>query len=140
VTATPVEVGDWTKQAKSFSPTMSAEVAAPAETALDAVAAGLASQGYKIKDRTAEGFRASHRRLVRGLLGLATANDADILDRTLLVVGAAPAGGGSLLTISVKSGGQHRQGIRRGAAGLTAAFQELQRRGVGVTATPWQKR
>jgi hypothetical protein len=121
---------------------MAAEVAAPSATALDALAAGLASQGYRIKDRTPAGFRASYRRLVRGLLGLATANDADILDRTLLCVAAGPAGPAgqeTRVTISVKGGGQHRGGIRRGAAGLTAAFQDLQRRGIGVTATPWQK-
>src|SRR5205085_2599171 len=79
VTAAPVEVADWTKEAKSFRPTMTAEVGAPPETALAAMAAGLSSQGYRIKDRTDTGFRASHRKLVQGILGLLTASDADII-------------------------------------------------------------
>lgn len=139
MTAGPVEVADWTKQARSFRPTMTAEVGAPPEAALEALAAGLAAEGYRVKDRTASGFRASHRRLVRGILGLVTANDADILDRTLLAVSALPDAGRCRITVSVQAGGQHSGGIRRGTAGLTAGFQELQRGGVAVTAGPWQK-
>jgi hypothetical protein len=137
--ATPVEVGDWTKEAKSFSPTMTADVGAAAEPALEAVAAGLSAEGYRIKDRTSTGFRASHRKLIQGILGLVTGNDADILDRTLLSVTAAAAGSGTVLTISVEGGGQHSAGIRCGTAGLTAGLQDLQRRGVSVATTPWRK-
>jgi hypothetical protein len=139
VTAGPIEVGDWTKQAKSFTPTMTADVGAPAEAALEAVAAGLSAQGYRIRDETGTGFRASHRKVIQGILGLVTANDADILDRTLLAVSAAPAGSGTRLTISVVGGGNHGAGIKRGTAGLTAGLQDLQRRGVVVTTTPWRR-
>jgi hypothetical protein len=139
VTAAPVEVQDWTKQAKSFKPSMTADVLAPPEVALDAVGAGLSSQGFRIKDRTTAGFRASHRQVVWGVLGLVTGNDADILDRTLLSVDASPTPQGTQLTITVAGGGEHRAGRKRGQAGLTAGLQDLQRRGVEVTATPWQR-
>jgi hypothetical protein len=136
---TPVEVQDWTKQAKSFRPTMTVDVGAPVQAALDAVAAGLRSQGFRIKDATPAGFRASYRELIWGLLGLVTATDADILDRTLLAVAASPTPDGALLSISVAGGGGHRAGRKRGTSGLTAALQDLQRRGFPVAATPWQR-
>ena len=139
MTTAPVEVQEWTKEAKSFSPTMTADVLTSPDAALDSIATGLASQGFRIKDRTATGFRATHRMVVQGILGLVTGNDADILDRTLLVVEAAPTAQGTRLTISVAGGGEHRAGRKRGPAGLTVGLQELQRRGVGVTATPWQR-
>lgn len=140
MTAVPVEVADWTKEAKSFRPTMTAEVGAPPETALAAMAAGLSSQGYRIKDRTDTGFRASHRKLIQGILGLLTASDADIIERTLLGVTATSAGPGTRLTVSVLGGGQLGAGIRRGTAGLSTGLQDLQRRGFPVVASPWQKR
>jgi hypothetical protein len=136
---TAVEVQDWTKEANSFSPTMTVEVGAPVQAALDAVAAGLASQGFRIKDATPTGFRASYRELLGGLLGLVTATDADILDRTLLTVAASPVPDGAHLSISVAGGGQHRAGRKRGRSGLTAGLQDLQRRGFAVAATPWQR-
>ena len=134
-----LEVQDWTKEAKSFSPIMTVDVAAPPQAALDAVAAGLGSQGFRIKDATATGFRASYRELIGGLLGLVTATDADILNRTLLTVAATPIPDGAHLTISVAGGGQHRSGRKRGRSGLTAGLQDLQRRGVTVTMTPWRR-
>jgi hypothetical protein len=139
VSTGPVEVPDWTKQAKAFEPDMTATVAADAATALGAVAAGLESQGYRLKDRTATGFRATQRDLIGGALGIITLNDFDILEHTTIAVTAAPAAGGTLLTISVQAGGQRRSGRRRGQSGLTAGLQELQRRGIGVTTTPWRK-
>lgn len=139
MTAAPVEVEDWTKQGKSFEPAMTATVGAGPGDALDAIAAGLESQGYKVKDRTAAGFTASHRKLVSGILGLATGTHGDLLDRTLLEVTTSPADGGTLVTIAVKGGGEHRAGRKGGASGLTAALQDLQRRGVPVTTTPWAK-
>ena len=139
MTAAPVEVQDWTKEAKSFKPSMTADVQASPEAALESIAAGLTSQGFRIKDRTPTGFRASHRQVISGILGLVTGNDADILDRTLLAVEAAPAGQGTRLTISVAGGGEHRAGRKRGPAGLTAGLQDLQRRGFAVTTTPWQR-
>jgi hypothetical protein len=135
----PVEVQDWTKEAKSFEPSMTADVLSSPTLALDSIAAGLTSQGFRIKDRTPTGFRASHRQLVGGILGLVTASDADILDRTLLVIEASPAGDSTRLTISVAGGGQHRAGRKRGPAGLTVGLQELQRRGIAVTTTAWQR-
>jgi hypothetical protein len=139
VTSAPVEVQDWTKEAKSFKPSMTAEVATSPETALESIATGLDAQGFRIKDRTPTGFRASHRKVVQGILGLVTGNDADILDRTLLVIEASPAAQGTRLTISVAGGGEHRAGRTRGRAGLTTGLQELQRRGVAVTTTGWQR-
>jgi hypothetical protein len=135
----PVEVQDWNKQAKSFKPSMTADVLTSPTAALESIAAGLASQGFRIKDQTPTGFRASHRQLVGGILGLVTASDADILDRTLLAVEASAAGQGTRLTITVAGGGEHRAGRKRGPAGLTAGLQELQRRGIVVSATPWQR-
>jgi hypothetical protein len=134
-----VEVQDWTKEAKSFSPTMTVDVDAPAQTALDALAAGLTSQGFRVKDATPTGFRASYRELIGGLLGLVTASDFDILNRTLLTVAASPTTEGVRLVISVAGGGQHRAGRNRGTSGLTAGLQDLQRRGFGLAATPWQR-
>jgi len=139
VTTAPVEVQDWTKEAKSFKPSMTADVQTSPEAALDSIAAGLTAQGFRIKDRTPTGFRASHRKVVQGILGLVTGNDADILDRTLLAVDATPVGHGTRLTISVAGGGEHRAGRKRGPAGLTAGLQDLQRRGIPVTTTPWRK-
>lgn len=139
MTTAPVEVRDWTKEAKSFTPSMTADVQASPQAALDSVAAGLTSQGFRIKDRTPTGFRASHRQVISGILGLVTGNDADILDRTLLAVEATPADHGTRLTIAVAGGGEHRAGRKRGPAGLTAGLQDLQRRGIAVTATAWQR-
>ena len=139
MSAQPIEVADWTKEAKAFEPDMTATVGADAATALDALAAGLDSQGYKVKDRTATGFEATQRDLVRGALGVLTLSDFDILEHTTVAVSAAPDAGGTLLTISVRAGGQRRSGRKRGQSGLTAGLQELQRRGVAVTTTPWRK-
>jgi len=139
VTDVPIEVQDWTKEAKSFKPSMTADVLTSPADALGSVAAGLTSQGFRVKERTPTGFRASHRQLVRGILGLATASDADILDRTLLAVEASPAGQGTRLTITVAGGGEHSAGRKRGRAGLTVGLQELQRRGIAVTTTAWQR-
>ncbi len=137
---TPVEVSDWTKEARSFSPAMTATVGTPAAAALDAIAAGLSSQGFRVTDRVATGFRASYRELLGGILGLVTAADAGILDRTLLAVDASTTpDGGTLLTISVAGGGQHRAGRKRGQSGLTAGLQDLQRRGIAVSTTPWTR-
>jgi hypothetical protein len=139
VTHAPAEVQDWTKEARSFNPSMTADVLAAAEVALDAMAAGLAAHRFRIKDRTTTGFHASHRQLLSGILGLVTASDADILDRTLLTVGAAADGPGTRLTITVAGGGERRSGRKRGRAGLTAGLQDLQRRGIAITITAWQR-
>ena len=135
----PIEVADWTRAAKAFEPTMTAQVGAPAQVALDAVAAGLTAQGYTVKAATPAGFRASYRALLSGILGLVATTDANILDRTLISVTAASSGDGTLLTISVDRGGQHRAGRTRGRAGLTTGLQDLQRRGVPVAVTQWRK-
>jgi hypothetical protein len=140
VSSTPIEVADWSKEAKSFRPRMTADVAAPADAALELVARALEAQGFRIKDRTAAGFRASYRDLVGGVLGVVTASDFDIVNSTQLSVAATPADDQrTVLTISVLKGGVDRAGRRRGREALTAAFQEAQRRGVAVTTTPWQR-
>jgi hypothetical protein len=134
VTSTPIEVSDWL-EAKTFSPRMSATVGLPPGDALDLVAAALRDHGYKVKDRTDLGFRASWvDRWV--LLGIAVATDIDF-KRTRLAVTAAPAVAGSTLTIAVEKGGEHRAGRRKGRDALTAAFRDAQRRGIPVSTTPW---
>ena len=139
MSATPVEVVDWTKQAPTFTPTMTATIGAAPADALAAVEVGLATQGYRIKSRTGNGFVASHRKLVSGILGLVTATHGGLADRTLLAVAADPTAEGTRLTITVTGGGEHRGGRKGAAAGLTAAFQDLQRRGATVATTPWVK-
>jgi hypothetical protein len=134
VTSTPIEIPDWLT-ARSFRPRMTASVGLPVHEALALVAEALARHGYKVKDRTDSGFRASWvDRWV--LLGVAAATDIDV-KRTRLVVSAAPAGVGSTLTIAVEKGGEHRPGRRKGSEALTDAFQDAQRRGVPVSTTPW---
>ena len=135
---TPVEVADWTKEGQSFTPQMTATLTVPVPDALALVSHALTTQGFKVKDATAAGFRASWIDKW-GLLGLATITDVD-LKRTRLAVTAAPAAGGTTLTITVEKGGEHRAGRRKGRDALTAAFQDAQRRGVEVTTTPWAKR
>lgn len=136
----PVEVRDWIREAEVFEPTMTATVGTAPEEVLEALAAGLTSQGYKVKDRTATGFRASHRDVLRGVLGLVTANDGSILERTLILVSVAPGGpGATLATVTVDQGGERRSGRKAAVSGLNAALQDLQRRGVPVSTTPWVK-
>jgi hypothetical protein len=134
VTSTPIEVPDWLA-AKSFSPRMTATVALPARETLDLVATALGEHGYQVKERTDTGFRASWvDRWV--LLGIAAATDLDV-KRTRLAVSAAPAAGGTTLTIAVERGGEHRAGRRKGRKALTAALRSAQRRGIPVSTTPW---
>ena len=134
MTGPPIEVTDWL-EAKTFSPRMTATVGLPVPGALDLVATALGEHGYKVKERTDTGFRASWVD-TWVLLGIAAATDIDF-KRTRLSVTAAPATGGSTLTIAVEKGGEHRAGRRRGRAALTAAFRDAQRRGVPVSTTPW---
>ena len=134
MTSAPIEVPDWLA-AKSFTPRMTASVGLPVGDALALVADALADHGYKLKDRTDAGFRASWvDKWV--LLGIAAATDIDV-KRTRLAVTAVPAGAGSTLTIVVEKGGEHRAGRRRGREALTDAFQDAQRRGVAVSTTSW---
>ena len=136
MTSTPIEVADWL-DGKTFSPRMTATLGLPSADALGLVSGALTSQGFKIKDATATGFRASWRDLT-GWLGVAMADDWDF-KRTRLAVTAAPTAAGTTLTIAVEKGGEHRAGRRKGREALTAAFQDAQRRGVPVTTTPWEK-
>ena len=136
MTSAPIEVADWL-DGKTFSPRMTAMLALPAPDALALVSGALASQGFKIKDATAAGFRASWMDRT-GWLGVALATDWDF-KRTRLAVTASPADSGTLLSIAVEKGGEHRAGRRRGREALTAAFQDAQRRGIAVTTTPWEK-
>ncbi|WP_329705544.1 hypothetical protein [Nocardioides sp.] len=134
MTSVPIEVPDWLG-AKSFTPRMTASVGLPVSDALSLVADALVARGYKVKDRTGSGFRASWvDKWV--LLGIAAATDIDV-KRTRLAVSAVPSDGGSTLTIAVEKGGEHRAGRRRGREALTEAFQDAQRRGVPVSTTSW---
>jgi hypothetical protein len=136
VTNSPIEVTDWL-DGKTFSPRMTATVGLPSANALALVSSALTAQGFKIKDATATGFRASWMD-VTGWLGAAMATDWD-LKRTRLAVTASSSGAGTTLTIAVEKGGEHRAGRRRGREALTTAFQDAQRRGVPITTTPWEK-
>ena len=136
MTSAPIEITDWL-DGKTFSPRMTATLGLPSGDALALVSGALTSQGFKIKDATATGFRASWMDLT-GWLGVAMATDWDF-KRTRLAVTAAPSGAGTTLTIAVEKGGEHRAGRRKGREALTAAFQDAQRRGVPVTTTPWEK-
>jgi len=136
VTSAPIEVSDWL-DAKSFSPRMTATLGLPPADALALVSGALTAQGFKVKDVTTTGFRASWSDLT-GWLGVAMATDWDFR-RTRLAVTASPSGADTTLTIAVEKGGEHRPGRRKGREALTAAFQDAQRRGVRVTTTPWQK-
>jgi len=136
MTSVPIEVTDWL-DGKSFTPRMTATLGLPSSDALALVSGALTSQGFKIKDATPTGFRASWMDLT-GWLGVAMAADWDF-NRTRLAVTASPSGAGTTLTIAVEKGGEHRAGRRRGREALTTAFQDAQRRGVPVTTTPWEK-
>jgi hypothetical protein len=129
-----IEVQDWLT-GKSFSPRMTASVGLPAPDALALVADALAGHGYRVKDCTDTGFRASWVDR-RTLLGIAAATDIDF-KRTRLAVTAVPSAGGSTLTIAVEKGGEHRAGRRKGREALREAFRDAQRRGVHVSTTPW---
>ena len=134
MTSPPIEIDDWLA-ARSFSPSMTAEVGLPVGDALGLVAAALAAEGFDVKDRTPGGFRASWVDKW-ALLGIAAITDMDF-KRTRLAVSAAQAGSGSTLTIAVEKGGEHRAGRRKGREALTAAFRDAQRRGIPVSTTPW---
>ena len=137
MTSAPIEVADWL-DGRTFSPRMTATLGLPSPDALALVSGALTSQGFRIKDATATGFRASWMDRT-GWLGAALATDWDFR-RTRLAVTASPSGvGGTTLTIAVEKGSEHRAGRRKGREALTAAFQDAQRRGVPVTTTPWEK-
>jgi hypothetical protein len=136
VTSAPLEVEDWLG-AQTFSPRMTASLGVPATEALSLLAGALTGQGFKVKDRTGDGFRASWVDKW-ALLGIAAVSDLDF-KRTRLAVTAEPSEDGTTLTVAVEKGGEHRAGRRRGREALTQAFQEAQRRGIMVTTTPWEK-
>ena len=136
----PLEVEDWLKHSKSFEPVMTVDVGAPADAALAAIATGLTGQDYKVKDVTPTGFLATYRDLVGGVLGLITISDMDIIERTKLSVAATESANGTLLTITATGKTEDRGARKRGRLGLSAALQDLQRRGVPVTVTPWEKK
>jgi hypothetical protein len=136
VTSAPIEVEDWLG-ARSFSPRMTAALGVTVPEALSLLAGALTAQGFKVKDETDHGFRASWvDKWV--LLGIATATDIDFR-RTRLAVSAVPSETGSTVTIAVEKGGEHRAGRRKGREALSTAFQDAQRLGVPVTTTPWEK-
>jgi hypothetical protein len=136
VTSSPIEVEDWLG-ARTFSPCMTATLGLPAGDALALLAGALTTQGFRIKDATAAGFSAVWWDR-SGWLGVLAVTDLDF-KRTRIAVTAAAADGGTLLTISVEKGAEHRAGRRKGREALTAAFQDAQRRGVPVTTTAWHK-
>jgi hypothetical protein len=136
VTSTPIEVDDWVS-ASLFHPRMTATVGLPVAEALDLLAGSLGAHGYKVKDATPSGFRASWWDRT-GFLGMIAATDWDF-KRTRLAVTATPSGSGTELAIQVEKGAEHRAGRRQGRDALTAAFQDAQRHGVPVSTTPWVK-
>jgi hypothetical protein len=137
MTSTPIEIADWLDAKTLFHPRMTATLSLPAADALGLLADALTSQGYKVKDATATGFRATWWDKT-GWLGVVAITDWDF-KRTRIAVTAAPATSGTTLTIQVEKGAEHRAGRRKGREALTTAFQDAQRRGVPVTTTPWEK-
>jgi hypothetical protein len=140
MTSAPIEVEDWLKHSRTFEPVMTAQVGAPADAVLQAIAFGLTSQEWKVKDVTPTGFRATYRDMVGGILGLITISDMDIIERTKMSVAATESADGTLLTITATGKTEDRRARKRGRLGLSAALQDLQRRGVPVTVTPWEKK
>jgi hypothetical protein len=136
VTSAPIEVDDWLG-AKSFSPRMTAFLGLTVPETLSLLATALTSQGFKVKDQTDRGFRASWVDKW-ALLGIAAVTDIDFR-RTRLAVTAIASETGAAVTIAVEKGGEHRTGRRKGREALTTAFQDAQRRGIPVTTTAWEK-
>lgn len=130
------EIPGWDKHVQSFHPQMSLRAAVPAHAALDAVARGLKSSGYRITRATPAGFRASYHNWLRFGLELATFVGASA-DRTTLDVDASAASVASVVTIRVTGGFEHWGPRDRAAQGLTAAMRELRSQGHEVAATPW---
>jgi hypothetical protein len=137
VTSAPIEVEDWLSAKTLLHPRMTATVGLPVAGALELLVSALTSHGYKVKDATPTGFRATWWDRT-GWLGVVAATDWDF-KRTRLAVTAAPSEHGTQLAIQVEKGAEHRAGRRQGREALTAAFQDAQRRGVQVTTTPWVK-
>jgi hypothetical protein len=137
VTSAPIEVSDWLDAKTLFHPRMTATLGVPAGEALGLLSTALAAQGYKVKDATPTGFRATWWDR-SGWLGMIAATDWEF-KRTRLAVTASPATSGTTLTIQVEKGAEHRAGRRKGREALTTAFQDAQRRGIEVTTTPWEK-
>ena len=136
MTSSPIEVDDWVR-ASLLHPQMTATVGLPVPAALDLLADSLGAHGYKVKDATPTGFRATWWDRT-GWLGMLAATDWDF-KRTRLAVTASESGPGTELAIQVEKGAEHRAGRRQGREALTAALQDAQRRGVPVTTTPWVK-
>ena len=136
MTSAPIEVDDWVR-ASLLHPRMTATVGLPVAETLELVAGSLGAHGYKVKDATPTGFRATWWDRT-GWLGMVAATDWDF-KRTRLAVTASPIGAGTELAIQVEKGAEHRTGRRQGREALTAAFQHAQRRGVPVATTPWVK-
>ena len=136
MTSAPIEVDDWV-HASLLHPRMTATVGLPVADTLELAADALTAHGYKLKDTTPTGFRASWWDRT-GWLGVVAATDWDF-KRTRLAVTATPSGSGTELAIEVEKGAEHRTGRRQGREALTAAFRDAQRRGVPVTITPWVK-
>lgn len=122
------DIGDWT-DAKSFHPSMSLHVVGGTADVLRVLADNLREAHWKIDDAGVDGFHARHTNVLSALQ-LERA-------RTVLVVTAAAGAGTTEVTISVKSGGSHRQARRRGEVALNAAVAQLRRDGRNVTVTPW---
>jgi hypothetical protein len=125
----PVVVEDWTSS-KSFSPTMTAQVAAAPADILSLIAAGLKGQGFKVRPE-ADGLKATYFSWLRLV--------ADGWERTVLHVTAQPHADGTSVSISVAGSSEASTSRRKGREALTSAFQDAQRRGLAVTTTPWQK-
>ena len=110
MTSAPIEVEDWLG-AKSFSPRMTASLGLSVPEALALLGGALTSQGFKVKDATDRGFRASWVDKW-ALLGIAAVTDMDF-KRTRLAVTAEPSEAG---TSADGRGREGRRAPRRPAA------------------------
>jgi hypothetical protein len=117
------EVSGW--PINIWHPQMTMHVGAPQETTLQVLLECLNAAGYRVTERDDHGFRA--RRVAW-------------LDRIMLEGGTTDlevrATGADVL-VSVAKGAGERGGRKRAADGLSAAVEELRRRGSLVQTTEW---
>jgi hypothetical protein len=121
---------------------MTASVAAPAAVALDAIAATLAADGFRVEPEGA-GFTASwrpRRAVLQNLLALGTLQvDGLVLDHPRLRVEATSQGGTTRVRIATVRESWAGGNQLRTARALTAAFTRLQNAGHPVTLTGWER-
>lgn len=123
------EIGGWDRR-HAGTPRLVIRTTAPATEALDACAAGLQRERFKVKDRSAGQFRA------RFVDWLDVASG--VLNQTTIEARADTGGTEAQVVLTVVAGEEYRRAPRRAALGLTSAVQELRRRGYDATPGAWE--